>query len=77
MTVDDGVVSAKVVRGAMERKEDGSYVATAYLNTGTYGDLSFPSGCISLTGSGGTITSDVKSDPEISGSYKEGTSVSI
>lgn len=77
LTVDDGVVSAKVVRGAMERKEDGSYVATAYLNTGTYGELSFPSGCISLTGSGGTITSDVKPDPEISGSYKEGTSVSI
>lgn len=77
LTVDDGAIAAKVVRGALECKEDGSYVATAYLNAGTYGGLSFPSGCISLTGTGCSLSSDVKADPDISGSYKEGTEVSV
>ena len=77
LTVDDGKIAAKVVRGALECKEDGSYVATAYLNAGTYGELSFPSGCISLTGTGCKLSSDVKADPDISGSYKEGTEVSV
>ena len=77
LTVDDGKIAAKVVRGALECKEDGSYVATAYLNAGTYGELSFPSGCISLTGIGCKLSSDVKADPDISGSYKEGTEVSV
>ena len=77
LTVDDDKIAAKVVRGALECKEDGSYVATAYLNAGTYGELSFPSGCISLTGTGCKLSSDVKADPDISGSYKEGTEVSV
>ena len=77
LTVDDGKIAAKVVRGALECKEDGSYVATAYLNAGTYGELSFPSGCISLTGIGCKLSSDVKANPDISGSYTEGTEVSV
>lgn len=77
MTVDGGAIAARVVRAALECKEDGSYVATAYLNAGTYQGVSFPSGCISLTGTGCTLTSDVVADPDISGSYKEGTQVGV
>lgn len=77
MTVDGGTISAKVIRAALECKTDGSYVMTAYLNNGSYQEASYPSGCISLTGTGCTITSDVAADPDIEGSYKEGTSVSL
>lgn len=78
MTVNGGTVAAKIVRAAIECKTDGSYVLTAYLNQGTYQDVSYPSGCISLTGTGCTVTSDVEVDPDIGGdTYKEGTEVSI
>lgn len=77
MTVDGGMISAKVIRAALECKSDGSYVMTAYLNNGSYQEVGYPSGCISLTGAGCTITSDVVADSDIEGSYKEGTSVNL
>lgn len=75
MTADDRSITAQVVRAAIECKTDGAYIVTAFLNAGTFDEVSFPSGCISLTGSGCSVTSDVVADPEISGSYKEGTTV--
>lgn len=53
-----GDLKANVVSAIAERQASGSFVATAYLSSGTIAGNSFPSACVSLTGDGGSITSD-------------------
>lgn len=53
-----GDLKANVVSAIVERQASGSFVATAYLSSGTIAGNSFPSACVSLTGDGGSITSD-------------------
>lgn len=60
-TVDGGTLTltsnatsltAKTVNACFERNSDGSIVLSAFLNRGSIGNNSFPSGCISITGVG-------------------------
>lgn len=73
VTKDDDI-QAEVIKGVLEKKTDGSYIFTSYLSEGTIGDLSFPSGNISLIGNGASVSSDVSEDE--SGIF-EGTSLSL
>lgn len=76
-TVDGDTISAGVIRAAIEVKPSKEYIVTAYLGSGTFQKINFPGGCISLVGSGASIKTDVKPDPDISASYMEGTFVSV
>ena len=76
ISADDDKINAEVVTAAFEIDEDGNALFTGYLNPGTYNEDKFPSGCISLYGAGGTVTSDVSTNDYIDGDYEEGTSVS-
>lgn len=51
-------LNANVISAVVEQQLNGSFVATAYLSTGTIAGNSFPSGCVSLTGDSGTATAD-------------------
>lgn len=74
VSVGSITITAKVVRSAFEKKTDGTFVYTAYLNTGSYDDVSFESAGISVAGAGCTILTDVTEDDEVGGdSYVEGT----
>lgn len=81
MVVNGKTLSASIVRGAIERQSsDGAFVLTAYLNRGTFvgsdaSSSSFPSGCVSMTGSCGSITHDCVRDSG-TGAWSDGTSVS-
>ena len=67
-------VSAKVVRSTLEKKGDGKFIYSAYLNKGSYNDVSFESAGITVAGTSITVSTDVKCDEEVGGdSYVEGT----
>lgn len=67
-------VSAKVVRSTLEQKGDGKLIYSAYLNKGSYNDVSFESAGITVVGTSITVSTDVKQDEEVGGEhYVEGT----
>lgn len=67
-------VSAKVVRSTLEQKGDGKFIYSAYLNKGSYNDVSFESAGITVAGTSITVSTDVKQDEEVGGEhYVEGT----
>lgn len=67
-------VSAKVVRSTLEQKGDGKLIYSAYLNKGSYNDVSFESAGITVAGTSITVSTDVKQDEEVGGEhYVEGT----
>lgn len=49
-------LSAKVVSACLERNDDETMVLSVFLNNGTIGEASFPSGCISITGKASPIS---------------------
>lgn len=49
-------LSAKVVSACLERNDDETMVLSVFLNKGTIGEASFPSGCISITGKASPIS---------------------
>lgn len=56
-SIVSGDVSASVISASMERKsDDGSFIFTGYLGSGTIGTMQFKSGCISLAGTCGAAT---------------------
>lgn len=60
LTVADANISADIVRGTLEvNTGSNDYVLTAYLGTTTYGDHSFPSGMITISGKYTQFSSDV------------------
>ena len=60
LTVADANISADIVRGTLEvNTGSNDYVLTAYLGTTTYGDHSFPSGMITMSGKYTQFSSDV------------------
>lgn len=67
-------IDAEIISAAFEKSPNDSFVMTAYLGTGTSGDRSFPKGCISLTGTVSSVTSDVAADADGSG-LKTGTAL--
>lgn len=67
-------VTAKVVRSALERNPDGSYIYSAYLNKGSYDTVDFESAGISATGEACSLNTDVSQSTDVGGdSYIEGT----
>lgn len=67
-------ISAKVVRSTLEQKGDGKLIYSAYLNKGSYNDVSFESAGITVVGTSITVSTDVKQDEEVGGEhYVEGT----
>ena len=69
-TVKDGTLtlssnavtlSANVVSACFERNSDGTIVLSTFLNKGSIGEASFPSGCISITGTGSAIATSSNS----------------
>ena len=56
--------SAEVIRAAFEKSQNGSFVMTAYLGSGTSGDHDFPKGCVSITGTVSSVSSDMHKDTE-------------
>lgn len=53
---DAVTLSAKVVSACFERNDDETMVLSTFLNKGTIGEASFPSGCISITGKASPIS---------------------
>lgn len=49
-------LSAKVVSACLERNDDETMVLSVFLNKGSIGEASFPSGCISITGKASPIS---------------------
>jgi len=45
-------ITGAVVSAVFEKRTDGKIVASAYIGNGAYGGVSFPSACISISGSG-------------------------
>lgn len=75
--VDGKMMSASIVRAAVEQREDGTGLFTAYLNAGSYGGEPFTSGCISLNGNIDIVSTDVSQDDEIGGAYVDGSMMTI
>lgn len=70
MIINGKILTASVVRSAFDRKQsDGSFVFTAYLNQGKFVEgsdaaITFPSGCVSMTGTCAAASGDLQKDPE-------------
>lgn len=56
LTSSGATLTANVVSACFETNEDETIVLTAFLNKGSIGDATFPSGCISLIGTGAYAT---------------------
>ena len=70
----DITVTSKVVRSTLEKKTDGKFIYSAYLNKGTYQDISFESAGVTVAGSSMTLQTDVRPDTSVGGdSYIDGT----
>jgi hypothetical protein len=69
--------SAEIIKASYEVDASRTFLFTAYLKSGSVGSSSFPSGCLSLTGSiSGATSSDVLQDPQLPQIYR-GTRVSF
>lgn len=66
-------IDAEIISAAFEKSPNDSFVMTAYLSAGTSGGRSFPKGCISLTGTVSSVTSDVAAGTDGSGLKTGGT----
>ena len=78
LTCDVGgaILSCNVVRGAVETGgTDQSFLFTAYLGSGSYGDEAIQTGCVTMAGTYSSITENTSLDAE-TGAYSEGTSLS-
>lgn len=53
-----GVLSGNVISSVVEHKNDGSFISTAFISSIEYNQTKFPSGCITLTGSGCTADAE-------------------
>lgn len=69
-------IDAEIISAAFEKSPNDSFVMTAYLGAGTSGERTFPKGCISLTGTVSSVTSDMTADEEIP-DLKNGTELNI
>lgn len=69
--------NANIISASVEFKDDGSFVLSGYLGSGTLNTSGFPSGCISVTGECDSVTSDVIPDGELGDAYLIGTSLSF
>lgn len=73
-------LEGQTVRASFERKDDGAFVFTAYLGSGSLGsseNSAFPGGNLSVTGQCAAPDTDVTPDPDIPGAYENGTALSF
>ena len=81
LTVNRKKLSSSIISGVIERsKSDNSFVFTAYLNDGEYDKASdsgssFPSGCVSITGTCTTTSHDCIKEAT-TGAWSDGTAIS-
>ena len=73
----DVTLTAKVKRADLEHQADGDVVFSALLNSGTYGEAEFPSGCVSVFGTLSSLTSDIKNDADLGDAYQTGTVLTV
>jgi len=69
-------IDAQIINAAFERSTNNRFVMTAYLGSGTANGMSFPKGCFSITGTVGSITHDLRANPETPNIY-EGSSLNV
>lgn len=69
-------VDAEIISAALERSQNDSFILTAYLASGESSGREFPKGCISLTGTLSSLTSDLSEAGDGSG-LGEGTKLNI
>jgi hypothetical protein len=74
---DSTLLNANVISASIEVvNADETFVLSAYLSNGTLDGITFPSGCISLTGRcAGLIFEDATPDPDAPGAYLTGTTI--
>lgn len=71
------VLDAEIIRASLDFDDDHDLLFTARLSAGSLNGESFPSGCVSVAGTGSTVTSNVVPDSSVGGAIEEGSSVSF
>ncbi len=69
-------IKSEIIKAAFERKQDDSFVMTAYLGGGTIEDNEFITACLSLTGTVLTVSTDAIEEPEFP-NIKKGTELTV
>lgn len=71
------VLSANLIRASLDYDTDKNLLFTARLSNGTLNGQSFPSGCVSISGTASSVTSNVKEDNTVGGAISEGINMSF
>lgn len=74
--VKSDLLDAEMISAAFECGEDNRFVMTAYLSAGRNGDIAFPKGCISVTGTVHTLRHDLSVEEGLEG-IATGTSMTL
>lgn len=77
LSIPNSSLSAQIVRGTLDRKDDGTYVFTAYLGTVQYSGQDFSYGMVTLTGTLSSLSSDIATVTENSIKQYKGTKLSF
>lgn len=71
------VLNADIIRASLDFDENHDLLFTARLSAGTLNGETFPSGCVSVAGTGSTVTSNVVPDSSVGGAIEEGSTISF
>jgi len=71
------VLSANLIRASLDYDTDKNLLFTARLSGGKLNGQSFPSGCVSISGTASSVTSNVKEDTTVGGAISDGTDMSF
>lgn len=77
ISFDNPALTANIIRSAIEITADNKLVLTANLGSGTIGETSFPSGCISICGTHLRHQDDLAQDEEAHDAISKGTMLQI
>ena len=70
-------LSANNIRASLDYDTDKGLLFTARLSGGTLNGESFPRGCLSISGTASSVTSNVQADTSVGGAISDGTAVSF
>lgn len=70
-------LSANNIRASLDYDTGKGLLFTARLSGGTLNGESFPSGCLSISGTASSVTSNVQADTSVGGAVSDGTAVSF
>ncbi len=76
-TLSVGDITANIVRASMEQRPDDTFLFSAYLNSGTYGENQFESGCVSISGTCTNMSDNSVPDSEMPDAYSTGTELAF